>query len=67
MHDDADQQWLRRSEVARRFGVAPITILRWANDPKHDFPAPVNLAPGTTAWAKSQIEQFERRRLGLPD
>ena len=67
MQMDADREWFRRTDLARRYGVAPITILRWANDPQNDFPEPVKLAPGTTVWPKARIEQFEQRRIGLTD
>jgi len=62
-----EKKWLRRNDLARRFGVAPITILRWANDPNHSFPPATNLSAGLTAWPKDAVEEFERRCLGLAD
>ena len=41
------------------FGVAPRTIMVWANDPKSGFPEPLNLNPGrdrsVIAWRQSEI------------
>ena len=66
MQDD-DRKFYRRTELAKRYGVASYTILRWANDPSNAFPASVKLGPGTTVWAKEAIDQFERQQLGVPD
>jgi predicted DNA-binding transcriptional regulator AlpA len=41
---------IRRTEVARRYGVHAVTVTRWATDPKYaglNFPKPISMGPGT--------------------
>lgn len=60
-------EFLRLREVQARCGnVSKATIYRWIKD--YDFPAPVKIGPGTSAWVKTETEEWlqSRPRLGRP-
>ena len=60
---DNERRWLRKADLQRRYGVEGSTIIRWANDPRNGFPQPVKLGTGTTAWAASEIEEYDREMI----
>jgi predicted DNA-binding transcriptional regulator AlpA len=51
--------FLKDSEVAERYSVSRPTVWRWAKS-RPGFPHPVAIAEGTTRWAISALEAFER-------
>lgn len=60
----SSNRFLRVSEVSERYGASVNTIWRWAK--RHpDFPKPVKLGPGITAWRLSDLEAFESQREAL--
>ncbi len=64
MPDESKQsrEWLSLQEAAKRLGVHPTTLRRWANTGD----IPVMLTPGGhRRFAVSDIEQFEEKRHGL--
>jgi hypothetical protein len=36
-------QFVRDPEVCKEFGVTPMTLARWTNDPELNFPPPVSV------------------------
>jgi predicted DNA-binding transcriptional regulator AlpA len=55
-----DDRYLRLKELKERIGVSRATIYRWAKD--YDFPRPVKLGPGTSAWRQSEVDKWLQRR-----
>lgn len=54
------QGWMRKSDLAKHYRVNPSTIVRWSRD-KADFPKPVELSSGVTAWPADKIEEYDRQ------
>lgn len=57
---------LRPKEAAQKLGVSRQSLWRWCRD-NPDFPKPVKLAPGTTAFMESELEEFIRSRQAQPE
>jgi len=57
---------LRPKEAAKKLGVSRQSLWRWCRDIP-DFPKPVKLAPGTTAFMESELEKFIRSRQVQPE
>lgn len=53
-------RYLRLKELQERMGVSRATIYRWAKD--YDFPKPLKLGPGTSAWRQSEVEEWLQQR-----
>jgi len=49
--------FLTYRQVGARYGVHPLTPLRWP-----DFPPSVKLSPGCTRWRLSDIEAWEKAK-----
>ena len=52
---------LRPKVMAQKCGVAPITIHRWANDPKYahlNFPKPISLGEHTIGYSDEEAEDW---------
>lgn len=60
------QTFIRVRELATtpgrtgRLPVTPATVWRWVA--RKEFPAPVRLGPGTTAWRMSDVEEWEAKQ-----
>lgn len=54
-----DETFLTVDQVAKRYAVSKSTIWRWAKRRK-GFPAPFEIAEGTTRWALSELIAFDR-------
>lgn len=63
MHDDSKPVWLADIQVGNRYNVSRITVWRWAREIA-DFPKPRKLGPNTTRWSVSQLDEYDRRKLG---
>lgn len=50
--------WLSDKDLSQRYGVARITVWRWAR--QSSFPQPRKIAPNTTRWLASEIEAYDR-------
>lgn len=48
---------LRPKAAAAMLAISPNTLWRWARERK-DFPSPVKLGPGSTAWRLADLEAF---------
>jgi len=57
-----EQKWLRKAAVARRYDVDQSTVGRWAKN-NADFPKPVPISPGVTAWNRDQLDEHDRKKL----
>lgn len=57
-----DRRYLRVRTVAARYGVSGATIWRWAATVA-DFPRPVKIAKGTTAWLSDELDAYDARRI----
>lgn len=53
------------AEREGRYPVAGSTIWRWVQ--RGEFPRPVKLTGGTTAWPVEAVEQWERERGTVPN
>ncbi len=52
---------LRPKATAVKCGVAPITIHRWASDPKYahmDFPKPIRLGDNSVGYIEEEVDAF---------
>ena len=52
---------LRYKAAAQKCGVAPITIRRWATEPKYahlNFPKPIPLGENSVGFAEEEIDDF---------
>lgn len=63
MANETEAGWWRRARVARHYGVDPSTITRWSRG-RRDFPKPVQLGNGTTAWNVEQVREYDRNLIG---
>jgi predicted DNA-binding transcriptional regulator AlpA len=50
-------EFLNAKQVAKRYGVHPASIYRWAKE--SSFPAPIKLGPNVTRWAMADLEAWE--------
>ena len=57
-----EQKWLRKAAVARRYDVDQSTVTRWSNK-NSEFPKPVQISPGVTAWNRDQLDEHDRKKL----
>lgn len=48
---------LRPKDAAAMLAISPNTLWRWTRERK-DFPSPVKLGPGSTAWRLADLEAF---------
>ena len=56
------EQYLRDTQVCKRYNVHRGTPWRWASDPSTGFPKPISLSPRVTVWALSELLAFEATR-----
>ena len=52
-------EYLNVVEVAARYGVSRATIWRWVSNDAQ-FPAPIQLSPGTSRWRIEELRTFEQ-------
>ena len=55
----------RRPAIKGRLPIHRNTLWRWVA--QGQFPAPIKLGPGVTAWLLADVEAWERAREVLPD
>ncbi len=55
------ERYLSDHEVAKRFEVSRATVWRWRSSNDH-FPHSIQISPGTTRWALSELMAFEAHR-----
>lgn len=55
-------EYLTDRELAARYKVSRNTIWGWART--GNLPKPVKLGAACTRWLRSDVEQFERQRIG---
>ena len=56
---------LRPKATAIKCGVTPITIHRWATDPKYahmNFPKPMSLGENSRGYVEAEIDEFLEAR-----
>ncbi len=53
------EQYLRDTQVSKRYNVHRGTPWRWAADPSTGFPKPISLSPRVTVWALTDLLAFE--------
>ena len=56
---------IRRKPTAVKCGVVPITIDRWATDPKYadmNFPKPLNLGENSVGYVEAEIDAWLEAR-----
>ncbi len=53
-------KYLRRHDIAKKFGVTARTILRWEG--KYAFPPPMRIG-GTAFWLPEDLETFTQRKI----
>ena len=51
---------LRKSEVARRVGLSPVTI--WRLEKEGNFPSRVQLGPRCVGWKEEEVDQWIESR-----
>jgi predicted DNA-binding transcriptional regulator AlpA len=51
--------WLTASQLTRRFGISQMSLWRWLQDPRLNFPAPVQIRE-RNYWRLDEIVAWER-------
>lgn len=54
---------IRVGTVAQKTGVSVNTIWRWSRE-MQDFPKPIKLSPGVTAWSEAAIDNWLKAKQG---
>ena len=57
------KQFLRRAQVAARYGINPRTVDRWKQDGR--IPQPIHKGK-FPLWDEALLEEFERRAITAP-
>jgi hypothetical protein len=61
----SSKTYSRIGNVCDRYGVVPMTIRRWMNDPQVAFPQPaIRVGDGPTShrlWDDDDLDEFDRR------
>lgn len=52
----------RVDKVAKRYDTSTKSIWRWAKFGTYSFPKPYKLTAGVTAWANSELLEWEKKR-----
>lgn len=52
-------EYLRLTDVRKRYRVSGSTIWRWSSSSKTGFPKPISLSPGVTVWPLAALLAFE--------
>ncbi len=60
--DDFEDRRLGEGDIARRYGVTPLTIKNWRKDPRKHFPAAEIDPSGRRYNWLSQLRQYDRER-----
>ena len=55
------ETYLRSDEIAQRFSVHKLTVLRWVK--RGIFPKPIKISHRLTAWPMSVIEAWEKEKI----
>ena len=61
---------LRPKATAAKCGVTPITIHRWASDPKYThmgFPKPIRLGDNSVGYIEDEVDSFLAERVAKRD
>jgi len=58
----SEVKWLRKANVAARYGVDQSTITRWSKS-NPNFPKPVQISDGVTAWNLDELDAHDRARM----
>ncbi len=53
---------LRKPGVGGASGLSNAQVLRKANDPEDDFPAPVQIGANSTGWFEDEIIEWQESR-----
>lgn len=53
---------LRVKSVAALMDVTPRSVWRYARDPKMEFPQPIPVGPGVTAFSADEIDEWLKER-----
>ena len=53
---------LRKPEVGGATGLSNAQVVRKANDPEDDFPAPVQIGSNSTGWFEDEIIKWQESR-----
>lgn len=54
-------RWLRAKRVRERYDdIGEVTLWRWVNDPKSDFPKPVK-RNGVRYWSELALDLYDQR------
>ena len=61
---------IRPKATALKCGVTPITIRRWAHDPKFahlNFPKPISLGDNSRGYIEAEVDEFLAERAAARD
>ena len=61
---------IRPKATAQKCGVTPITIRRWASDPKYEhmgFPKPISLGDNSVGFIEAEVDAFLEARAAKRD
>ncbi len=57
---------LPAAQVRSRYGVSDMTIFRWLNDDKLEFPRPIRIN-GRRYWRITDLQAFEQKQSDQPE
>ncbi len=53
---------LRKPAVSTATGLSSAQVVRKANDPEDDFPAPVQIGANSTGWFEDEVIEWQKNR-----
>jgi predicted DNA-binding transcriptional regulator AlpA len=59
--DDTDERYLTARAVYERYSICDMTLTRWVNDPRKDFPKPTYFGR-FRYWKLADLVAWERRQ-----
>ena len=62
MQTEHKDEWVRDPVVWREFGVTSMTLYRWTNDPKLNFPPPIKIRTKNFR-SRRALEEFKTRMM----
>lgn len=57
----SNDELLPAAQVRRRYGVSDMTVFRWVNDEKLNFPQPIRIN-SRRYWRVADLQAFEARQ-----
>ena len=60
-------KFIRKKAAAARVGYCDVHMMRKANDPEDDFPAPVQIGANAVGFIEDELTAWQKRRVAERD